>query len=284
MKSPDHDLGSQQNKLATVQYDLRITNLASFLYSKLHSCHPELVSGSQQKTGSRIAPETSRLVRDGIHSPLASQGKQLLDVGAGNGLFLKFFKSQGFSVRGYELEAELVQNMKKDPELAGVRIEQGDITKLKGKEEYDIVIASDVIEHIEDDVQAIRGLWSFVAPGGVLLITVPGHSYLYGKRDVMWGHFRRYDQTVLLERIEKAISQGKTYEVVFATQWNTVGFFVYGFFEKILHKPINEKMRYSNSLPSRFTRFILDRILKVEEKMGGVPLGLTQVVGVKKIR
>lgn len=289
MTSPmnaDQDLGSQQNQLATMQYDLRITNLARFIFSKYLSCHPEL------DTESRGAGSENIL--------------KLLDVGAGNGLFLKFFKSKGFQVAGYELEKELVANMKKDPALKGDRIEQGDITKLKGTEEYDVVIASDVIEHIKDDVKAIRGLWSFVKPGGMLLITVPGHSAIYGKRDEMWGHYRRYDRKVLLERIDKAISSfvipdpdresrnnsgmdprvkpedDRNYETAFATQWNIVGFFVYAFYEKVLHKSINENMRYSSSLPSRIVRFVLDSILKFEEMIGGVPLGLTQVVGVRK--
>jgi len=290
-KNADRDLGSQQNQLASMQYDLRITNLARFLYSKYLSCHHELDSGSTDKMPKQVRYDNEF---------------KLLDVGAGNGLFLKFFKSKGFQVSGYELEKELVANMKKDPALKGDNIEQGDITKLKGKAEYDVVIASDVIEHIKDDVRAIQGLWSFVKPGGMLLITVPGHSAIYGKRDEMWGHFRRYDRKVLLERIDKAVSSfvipdpdresrsnsgmdprvkpedDRNYEIVFATQWNIVGFFVYAFYEKILHKSINEKMRYSNSLPSRFARFVLDSILKFEETIGGVPLGLTQVVGVRK--
>lgn len=71
----------------------------------------------------------------------------LLDVGAGNGLFLKFFKSHGFTVRGYELETELVLNMQKDPELKGVTVEQGDITKLKGKAELRAIAAEDAITY-----------------------------------------------------------------------------------------------------------------------------------------
>jgi len=246
----DKDLGSQQHQLASMKYDLRITNLAKFLYSKV--------------------------TRYTLHEKRYT----LLDVGAGNGLFLKFFKSKGFKVSGYELEAELVANMKKDPDLKGDTILQGDITTMKGDAQYDVVIASDVIEHIKDDVKAIRGLWSFVAPGGMLLITVPAHSYLYGKRDEMWGHYRRYDQTLLLERIDSAVIQS---EILFATQWNIVGFFVYGFYEKILHTSINENMRYSNSVASRIVRFILDLILKLEDHLGGVPLGLTLVVGRLKL-
>lgn len=95
-----------------------------------------------------------------------------------------------------------------------------------------------------------------------------------------------YSNNVLPSKVEGSLHDGRddngTYEVSFATQWNVVGFFVYAFYEKVLHKSINEKMRYSNSLPSRFIRFVLDSILKLEEAIGGVPLGLTQVVGVRK--
>jgi hypothetical protein len=97
----------------------------------------------------------------------------------------------------------------------------------------------------------------------------------------MWGHFRRYDQKDLLEKVKKATNENC--EIAFATQWNFVGFFVYAFYEKILKKSINENMRYSNSPISRLVRFILDSILKLEKKIGGLPLGLTQIVGVKKI-
>jgi SAM-dependent methyltransferase len=247
----DKDLGSQQNQLANMKFDLRISNLASFIYSNLKNY---------------------------------LKGKKLLDVGAGNGLFLKYFKNKGFDVSGYELEKELVANMKKDHELKGVFITQGDITQMTGNAENDLVIASDVIEHIKDDVLAIKGLWSFVSKDGILVITVPAHSFLYGKRDKMWGHFRRYDMKDLLAKIEKAVGQNdKNYEIVFAKQWNMVGFFVYAFYEKVLKKSINEKMRYSNSPISQFVRMILDLILKFEEKIGGSFLGLTQVVGVRKI-
>ncbi len=247
----DHDLNSQQKHLSATSYDLRITNLARFIYSKIHNS----IDSIDRKV-------------------------KFLDVGAGNGLFLKFFKAKGFEVAGFDLENQNVVNMIKDPELKNERISQGDITKLKGNQEYDIVLASDVIEHIKDDVLAIKNLWSFVKPGGMMLITVPAHSYLYGKRDEKWGHHRRYDLGMLKEHIYSAIKKGYTIE--FLTQWNIVGFYLYFLFEKILHKPINENMRYSSSRVSRSVRTILDKILQLEEMIGGLPLGLTLIVGVRK--
>lgn len=246
------DLVSQQEKLSSIDYDLRISNLAQFIHKKI------------QKNV------------ESAHTSL-----RFIDVGAGNGLFLKYFKRLGYSVSGIELEKDQVEMMKKDPQLKGVPLSQGDITKKTGKEEYDIVIASDVIEHIEDDEKALRNLWTYVAPGGLLIITVPAHMYLYGKRDKAWGHFRRYSKNDLLKKINKNIPQTK-YKVTFATFWNFVGFFAYGFYEKILQKQINENMRYSNSGFSKSVRNILDRILKSESAIGGTPIGLTLIVGVKK--
>jgi len=269
----DQDLNSQQEHLSSTSYDLRITNLARFIYRRISHRHAELDSASSLiNSGSRI----------GVRDDKADNSRRLsfLDVGAGNGLFLKFFKAKGYKVAGFELEIQNVQNMKRDPVLTHENITQGDITKLTGKQEYDVVMASDVIEHIKDDVLAIKNLWSFVKPGGMMLITVPAHSYLYGKRDEKWGHHRRYDPSVLKEHIDSAIINGHSVE--FLTQWNIVGFYLYFLFEKILHKPINEDMRYSNSLVSRTMRTILDKILRLEEMIGGLPLGLTLVVGVRK--
>jgi 2-polyprenyl-3-methyl-5-hydroxy-6-metoxy-1,4-benzoquinol methylase len=70
-----------------------------------------------------------------------------------------------------ELENELVAKMKKDQQLKGISISQGDITKSKGKPEYDIVIASDVIEHIEDD-EKLYEIMDICRSGRTLIITV----------------------------------------------------------------------------------------------------------------
>ncbi len=241
------DLGSQQKHLASINYDLRITNLARFIHKK---------------------------IKDSFDN---TKSLKLIDIGAGNGLFLKFFKNHGLDVAGVEFEQNLVDKMKKDPHLKNVSISQGDITKLKGKEEFDVVIASDVIEHIKDHEKAIQNLWTHVAPGGILIITVPAHSFLYGKRDEAWGHFRRYDKQVLVSALNKTGG-----DIEFVTFWNFVGFFAYFLYEKILHKQINEEVRYGTSFISKIVRKVLDSILKFEENIGGSVLGLTLIAGVKK--
>jgi len=236
------DLETQQKLILARTYDLRITNLARFLRRNI------------------------------IKSP-----STFFDVGAGNGLILKFFKNQGFKVAGIELEAKLVALMKKDLELKGVNVSQGDITKLKGKNQYEYVLASDVIEHIEDDDFALKNLFSFVAPGGLLVLTIPSYSFLYGKRDKLWGHYRRYDASYLLPKLQRL--EGTVIEV---KHWNFVGFITYFIFEKLLKRMPAEQMRYKQSLLAQFLRFLVECELALESLIGGVPFGLTLVVAVRK--
>lgn len=237
------DLSTQQLTLASSEYDLRITNLARFIYRKL-----PIRSGS------------------------------IIDIGAGNGLVLKFFKDRGFTVSGIELEKDQVHQMQQDHRLKGVHLQQGDITTLRGKQNYDVVIASDVIEHIEDDTSAVQNLFSFVAPGGYLVITVPAHMHLFGKRDTAWGHHRRYDRSMLSKQMSKLANSSP----VGYWQWNMIGYGMYYFYERILHRPIEEKFRYNQSFLSRTLRAVLDVELRIEEWFGGVPRGLTQVAIIRK--
>ncbi|MFA9289418.1 MAG: methyltransferase domain-containing protein [Weeksellaceae bacterium] len=240
MKAQEN-LDEQQKHLTDVNYDLRISNLARFIATKL--------------PGSGI----------------------LLDVGAGSGLMMKLFKQRGYDVAGIEYDPELVKRMHADPQLKKLDIKQGDITKLRGKEQYDIVVSNDVIEHIEDDRKALQNLWSYVKPGGMLVITVPAHSFLYSQRDRDWGHFRRYNKSELHEKMEAL--GGK---MAFITFWNSLGFWVYLTMERLLHLKTHEKIRYGKSKSTSVIKSVVEKILQIEEKTGGTLLGLSLVAGMKK--
>lgn len=57
---------------------------------------------------------------------------------------------------------------------------------------FDLVMALDVVEHVEDDHAFICELSARVAVGGALLFTVPAWPALFSQHDVALGHFRRY--------------------------------------------------------------------------------------------
>ncbi|MDF2494426.1 class I SAM-dependent methyltransferase [Sphingomonas sp.] len=69
---------------------------------------------------------------------------------------------------------------------------------------YDLIAVLDVVEHIEDDVAALRAMRARLAPGGKILITVPAHQWMWSAHDVVNHHHRRYSKTTLAKAIEDA--------------------------------------------------------------------------------
>ncbi|MCA8832428.1 class I SAM-dependent methyltransferase [Hymenobacter pini] len=69
---------------------------------------------------------------------------------------------------------------------------------------FDLVIASDVLEHIADEQQALREWQRVLRPGGQLLVFVPAFTFLWGKHDVVNQHFRRYTAAQLATALEQA--------------------------------------------------------------------------------
>ena len=62
---------------------------------------------------------------------------------------------------------------------------------------FDVIIASDVLEHIEADSAAVEEMVRVLRPGGSLIITVPAHQWLFSEHDTALHHFRRYSKASL---------------------------------------------------------------------------------------
>ena len=69
---------------------------------------------------------------------------------------------------------------------------------------FDLIIASDVLEHIENEQQALREWVRVLKPGGRMLVFVPAHTYLWSEHDVVNHHFRRYSRQSLLHALGRA--------------------------------------------------------------------------------
>jgi SAM-dependent methyltransferase len=68
----------------------------------------------------------------------------------------------------------------------------------------DTVLAINVLEHIEDDVTALRGLGELLVDKGNIVLWVPGYMQLYGEFDRLVGHHRRYTPASLASVVESA--------------------------------------------------------------------------------
>jgi SAM-dependent methyltransferase len=68
----------------------------------------------------------------------------------------------------------------------------------------DAVGLFDVLEHLDDDVAALDEVRRLLRPHGTVLLTVPQHRWLWGRRDVAAGHRRRYTRRSLREALAAA--------------------------------------------------------------------------------
>ena len=133
-------------------------------------------------------------------------GPRVLDVGAGIGTFT------------VELAvlAEDVVALEPDPEEAGVlrarfadddrvSVLQCTAAELPADEpQFDAAICFNVLEHVREDVDALRAIHTRLRPGGHLLLLVPAHPALYGETDRAVDHVRRYDGPTLRRSVDAA--------------------------------------------------------------------------------
>jgi SAM-dependent methyltransferase len=71
-------------------------------------------------------------------------------------------------------------------------------------EPVDTIVAMNVVEHIDDDVGALRDLATALIPGGRVVIWVPGYPQLYGDFDRKVGHVRRHTPKTLRDHVTRA--------------------------------------------------------------------------------
>jgi SAM-dependent methyltransferase len=129
-------------------------------------------------------------------SPEAS----ILDVGTGTGANLRLLRELGFSrVTGVDQSPEAIRFCA-DKGLGNVR--PGDICNLPLPDQsFDLILATDVIEHVDDDLSALRELHRLLRPRKSLLLTVPAFPILWGLQDEVSHHKRRYRLNQLLQRL-----------------------------------------------------------------------------------
>jgi SAM-dependent methyltransferase len=59
-------------------------------------------------------------------------------------------------------------------------------------ESFDVVLLTDVLEHIQDDAGSAQTAFGLLRPGGIVVATVPAYQWLYSEHDARHHHFRRY--------------------------------------------------------------------------------------------
>jgi SAM-dependent methyltransferase len=130
--------------------------------------------------------------------------RRFLEIGCGTGYVLSSVRSAfpSMELTGSEIfTAGLDFAARRVPEAA---FYQMDARAIPFRDEFDVVGAFDVIEHIEEDEAVIGEVFKALRPGGGFVVTVPQHPALWSPQDQHAHHVRRYGRRDLRRRMEAA--------------------------------------------------------------------------------
>jgi SAM-dependent methyltransferase len=197
---------------------------------------------------------------------------RILDAGCGSGRNMIELARHG-TVTGVELSETSV-------ELARARkvgeVISGSVLDMPfPADSFDLAVSLDVIEHLEDDLGALREMRRTVTPGGSLLVTVPAYPWLWSGHDEINHHHRRYTRRSL-----ELVAEQSGWEQVRTTYFNSL-LLPAAIILRVLER-LNTKTTESSLdlwVPPGPFNWLLERPLALEAAMiargGRIPAGLS---------
>jgi Methyltransferase domain len=123
---------------------------------------------------------------------------EILDVGAGSGVFARQMLAKGISARAVCVDPNYVEDW--DEQYLGKPIQFRRALELVTQH---LILMIDVLEHVDDDLGLIRSYTDEAMPGTLLLISVPAFEFLWSGHDIFLDHKRRYT----LAQVESLVRQ-----------------------------------------------------------------------------
>ena len=117
---------------------------------------------------------------------------KFLEVGAGKGGLIPFYKKFVKDITIIEPEKKLFKILKKNNLKNKIKVKNQIIKNLKKK--YDTIIYYDVLEHIKDDLGEVKNAANKMSKNGCLIFSVPAYQIFYSSFDKSVGHCKRYNK------------------------------------------------------------------------------------------
>jgi SAM-dependent methyltransferase len=156
-------------------------------------------------------------------------GGRILEVGAGHGTFSERLARLGDLVVSEPSPRALAVLTDRLRARSDLQILHGDLASAAELGPYESVVLFNVLEHIEDDGDALQSVASALEPGGRVVILAPAFDCLYSRFDASVGHYRRYRIGGLSAKVEEAGMQ-----VVHSCYVNSIGFVAWLLTAKVL--------------------------------------------------
>jgi SAM-dependent methyltransferase len=207
--------------------------------------------------------------------------KNMLEIGCGTGFVLRevsrcFPESK---ISGSEIFVDGLKYAQSRTESA--EFFQLDARKMPFDNEYDVVGAFDVLEHIEEDELTIANINKALKPGGMFIATVPQHRWLWSASDDYAHHYRRYSANELQQKLKDS-----NFEIIRTTSF--VSFLLPAMYLSRINsrdvEEFNSENEFNISTP---VNWMLYQIMKLETfliRLGvNFPIGGSRLVVAKKI-
>lgn len=197
----------------------------------------------------------------------------LLDIGCGAGVNLASFR-ESFDCVGVEPDPVLVEKARAN---SRVPVHQGTLPSglpPLAAASFDYVLLLDVIEHVDDDLGALKSAAALLKPDGRMVINVPALPWMWSVHDEVNQHKRRYLAAGLREVIEGA---GLVAPLV--RYWGSFPVPL-AFLERQSKRLLGREESYSVPIPSPRINDLCRRMLRAEFSMTkalGIPFGLSLI-------
>jgi len=138
----------------------------------------------------------------------------LLEIGCGTGQVLRAIGAAfpAAHLSGSELFLEGLAFARQRVPTADLM--QMDATRLPFTDEFDVIGAFDVAEHIHDDMRLFSEVHRALKPGGKIVLSVPQHPWLWSRQDELAHHERRYRRGELERKLERC-----GFKIVYSTSF-----------------------------------------------------------------
>jgi SAM-dependent methyltransferase len=181
-----------------------------------------------------------------------------LDLGCGVGTNLQVLREFSNKVVGIDYSQKALVYSKDKGYSKTIKMSA---EHLKFKENtFDLILCSDVIEHI-DDKKALDEIYRVLRPKGILIFSVPAHNYLWGPTDDISEHKKRYEKKDFNSIL-------KNFSVIRLGYWNFLMFFpniIFTFLYRLLGK--NRKPKNSLDYIPTYLNALIYSLLKIENKL-----------------
>jgi len=175
-----------------------------FKYAASDRIYTEDESGGEILERLNRAPRFTRWMADVIRPYI---GNGVLEVGAGTGNMSVHLMPRSVywatDVNPHYLDY-LVTMRATRPYMKVAYTNAVDPETFPSGQSFDTVVCLNVVEHIPDDVGALRNIWNALEDNGRAVILVPCGPGLYGSLDEVLGHCRRYTREQLVEVAQQA--------------------------------------------------------------------------------